>query len=170
METVYIALGSNRGDRESYLTQALTLLAGLGRVTGVSGVYESEPVGYTDQGRFLNMACRMEQVSLDPFELLTRLGEIENALGRERLIRWGPRTIDLDILLYGERALTSPTLTIPHERMFQRAFVLAPLREIYPFEEIRGVSLKNRLDGCADKDGLRPYLSARDIGRRLNRR
>ncbi|MDR2518158.1 MAG: 2-amino-4-hydroxy-6-hydroxymethyldihydropteridine diphosphokinase [Spirochaetaceae bacterium] len=168
-EKVYIALGSNMGDRESYLAQGLARLRRLGAVSGISRVYQSEPVGYADQGRFLNMACSME-VSLNPFELLEGLREIEDALARKRLIRWGPRTIDLDILLYGERAVTTPSLTIPHERMFQRAFVLAPLQEIYPYAEIGGVTFKDLLEACADKDGLSLYRPDRDTVSGLNRR
>ncbi|MDR2495070.1 MAG: 2-amino-4-hydroxy-6-hydroxymethyldihydropteridine diphosphokinase [Spirochaetaceae bacterium] len=170
METVYIALGSNMGDREYHLTSALTLLSGAGRVAAVSGVYQTEPVGYTDQAPFLNMACRLEEVSLTPFDLLAHLQEIETALERKRLVRWGPRTIDLDILLYGTQTVTSPTLTIPHERMFQRAFVLAPLRDIYPCAEIGGVSLKERFESCADRAGIAPYLPSRDLASCLTRR
>jgi 2-amino-4-hydroxy-6-hydroxymethyldihydropteridine diphosphokinase len=129
----FIGLGSNLGDREAYLEAARRALAGSENVvlTGASSLYETEPVGYTEQGWFLNQVAEVA-TSLDPWELLRVLQGIEQALGRQRLIRWGPRAVDLDLLLYGDAVLNSPELTVPHPRIYERSFVLAPLGEIAP--------------------------------------
>jgi 2-amino-4-hydroxy-6-hydroxymethyldihydropteridine diphosphokinase len=127
----YIGLGSNIGDRASYLHQAiheLSRMEGIS-VTDRSSIYETEPVGYVDQGSFLNMAVRLD-TTRDPFELLDSLMEIEQSLGRTRDVRWGPRTLDLDLLLYGEEAIQTETLEVPHPRMWERAFVLVPLSDV----------------------------------------
>lgn len=164
MFDVYIALGSNIGAREAYLTGALKLLhhAKDMRLTGVSSIYQTAPVGYTDQAPFLNMVCRGE-VSLDPFALLEVLQAIEQSLERKRTIHWGPRTIDLDILLYGSETIQTPSLTIPHPCMFERAFVLVPLRDVYPDETIRGKSFAEHLSACADRGGIDLYRSSQDM-------
>jgi 2-amino-4-hydroxy-6-hydroxymethyldihydropteridine diphosphokinase len=161
---VYIALGSNIGDREAYLLNAMRMLQGHRGVSlrALSGVYQTAPVGYIHQDPFLNMVCRVE-VSLNPFELLEALQKIEAKLARERNIHWGPRTIDLDILLYGDKNIATSTLTVPHPRMFERAFVLAPLRDIYPLEEIRGKSLEERLESCADLGGISLYRLQEEV-------
>ncbi|MDR0550462.1 MAG: 2-amino-4-hydroxy-6-hydroxymethyldihydropteridine diphosphokinase [Spirochaetaceae bacterium] len=163
---VFIALGSNLGSREEYLSKALAMLADADGVSisAVSGIYETAPVGMpmeagvpaVEQGAFLNMACRLE-VTLSPFSLLDLLQDIENRLGRKRIVRWGPRTIDLDILLYGNLTIQTETLTIPHPRMFERAFVLTPLRDVYPQAEIEGRGFAERIARCADKDDIKRY-------------
>jgi 2-amino-4-hydroxy-6-hydroxymethyldihydropteridine diphosphokinase len=129
----FIGLGSNLGDRVAYLEDARRVLSGSPGITlaGSSSLYETEPVGYTEQGWFLNQVAEVA-TSLGPWELLRVLQGIEQALGRQRLIRWGPRVIDLDLLLYGNAILTDPDLTVPHPRMYERGFVLAPLAEIAP--------------------------------------
>ncbi|WP_242145725.1 MULTISPECIES: 2-amino-4-hydroxy-6-hydroxymethyldihydropteridine diphosphokinase [unclassified Bacillus cereus group] len=129
--TVYIALGSNMGDRYTYLTQAINLLDKNSniQVEDVSSVYETDPVGYTDQNRFLNLVIKIS-TNLLPQELLTVTQKIEIELGRKREIRWGPRTIDLDILLYNQDNIEAENLIVPHPRMFERAFVIVPLLEI----------------------------------------
>lgn len=128
-----IALGSNLaspyGDREANLREALRRMAGLGEVKAVSAFYDTEPVGYLDQPRFLNGAVVME-TELEPLELLRGLLEIEHAMGRERLIDKGPRVIDLDLLLYERCVMNTPELTVPHPEMDGRSFVLEPLAEI----------------------------------------
>src|SRR5208337_3709957 len=129
----FIGLGSNLGDREAYLEtarRALTDGEGIFLI-GVSSLYETEPVGYTEQGWFLNQVVEVA-TGLDPWELLRVLQGIEQDLGRQRLIRWGPRVVDLDLLLYGDIVLNSPELTVPHPRLYERSFVLAPLAEITP--------------------------------------
>lgn len=128
-----IALGSNLasryGDREANLREALRRMAGLGEVKAVSAFYDTEPVGYLDQPRFLNGAAVME-TDLEPIALLRGLLEIEHAMGRERLIDKGPRVIDLDLLLYEGCVMNTPELTVPHPEMDGRSFVLEPLAEI----------------------------------------
>jgi 2-amino-4-hydroxy-6-hydroxymethyldihydropteridine diphosphokinase len=160
----YIALGSNLGDREDYLHTALRAIHGYRglRLTGLSGIYQTAPVGYTDQDSFLNMVCRIS-LSLGPFELLEALQEIENGLARKRTIRWGPRTIDLDLLLYDREIISTPSLTVPHPRMFERAFVLVPLRDVYPDSPIQGVSLGALIEASPDREGITLYRAAEDI-------
>lgn len=97
----------------------------------MSSIYETAPVGYLNQDAFLNLVIRLE-TSLSPLSLLDTCQEIEQILQRERLIRWGPRTVDLDVLLYGQEQLTTERLIIPHPHMYERAFVLVPLRELMP--------------------------------------
>lgn len=131
MTMVYLGLGSNLGDREGNIRRALQALEGLGRLTAVSSLYETEPWGVIDQPRFLNAACALETTKA-PRELLRCLKAIETSLGRTPTVRYGPRVIDLDILLYGDVCLTSPDLTIPHPGMLSRSTVLVPLAEIAP--------------------------------------
>lgn len=129
----YIGLGSNLGDRHENLRAALKLLEGSGRVRvlKVSSFYETMPVGYTGQGKFIN-ACAELETPLGPAELLALCLETEARLGRVRTIKWGPRTIDLDILLLGELVIDTPELKVPHPFMHDRDFVLVPLCEIAP--------------------------------------
>lgn len=131
MNLVYLSLGSNIGDREAHLRRATTQLETVGRVKAVSSLYETEPVEFTQQSNFLNCAVALE-TSLPPEELMPRLLDIERSLGRERVQKKGPRTIDIDILLWGEQIAGSPEVTIPHPAMTQRRFVLEPLAEIAP--------------------------------------
>ncbi len=136
MQEAYVALGANLGNRESSLTDAIRRLqedSGL-EVVRISAAYETAPVGYTDQPSFLNMAVCL-RAEMDPVSLLRRLLAIEQEMGRVRDIRWGPRNIDLDLLVYGDESLDTPELTLPHPRMGQRAFVLVPLRDIWPEED-----------------------------------
>ncbi|MWC30202.1 2-amino-4-hydroxy-6-hydroxymethyldihydropteridine diphosphokinase [Paenibacillus sp. MMS18-CY102] len=127
----YIALGSNIGDRGDTLQRAIEQVAAREDifVERVSHVYETDPVGYTDQPAFLNMAAAVK-TRLGPEELLDTLLAIEQQLGRVRLVHWGPRTIDLDLLMYGDISQVTERLTIPHPRMMERAFVLVPLRDV----------------------------------------
>lgn len=127
--TAYIGIGSNMGDKKGACRRAIELLAKAGRVVTVSSFYYTEPVGYPDQEEFVNAAVELE-TSLSPQALLAKCHVIEDELGRSRLFRWGPRTIDLDILLYGKVVMKDEELTIPHPLMSARAFVLVPLAEI----------------------------------------
>lgn len=129
--TAYIGIGSNIGDREANCLKAVELLAQAGRVVAISSLYYTEPVGYQEQEDFINAVAAVE-TDRSPEELLALCRSIEDALGRTRTIRWGPRTIDLDILLYGDRVVNEPDLIIPHPSMGLRRFVLAPLAEIAP--------------------------------------
>jgi len=129
VNTAYIALGSNLGDRQGYLRLGV---AGLGNVTAMSDVYETDPVGGPDdQGSFLNMVVKVE-TSLDPFALLRRCQRIEAEAMRQRVVRWGPRTLDVDIVLFDGVTMDGDELTIPHPRYTERRFVLAPLADIAP--------------------------------------
>lgn len=132
MKTVYLSLGSNVGDREHNLHAAVERLAAPDlRVLRVSAMYETEPVEYTEQRWFLNLAVEVE-TELFPMQLLLRIGKIERELGRIRTVAKGPRTIDIDILLFGKAMVHSAALEIPHPRMGERRFVLAPLAELVP--------------------------------------
>jgi 2-amino-4-hydroxy-6-hydroxymethyldihydropteridine diphosphokinase len=133
MTTAYIGLGSNQGDRLNYLSSAIEALSSIPEthLERVSRAYESEPVGMPDQPRFANAVARV-QTSLESRQLLDYLHQIEDTLGRERVIENGPRTIDLDILLFGDEELISEELTIPHPRMLERNFVVVPLLDIDP--------------------------------------
>ncbi len=127
--TAYIALGSNLGDREAYLRLGV---GGLGNVTATSDVFETDPVGGPDdQGPFLNMVVEIE-TSLDPSALLRRCQRIEAEAMRQRIVHWGPRTLDVDIVLYDGVTMVSEDLTIPHPRFAERPFVLAPLSDVAP--------------------------------------
>ncbi len=133
MATAYLSLGSNLGDRKAMLEEALARLGGSGRLTVVkrSSVYETEPVGVTDQPWFYNLAAEVD-TALSPEELLHLTKAVEQEMMRTREIRWGPRTIDIDIVLYEDVKLATDRLTIPHPEMTRRRFVLEPLHEIAP--------------------------------------
>lgn len=128
-----IGLGSNLasefGDREANLREAVRRLGELSKVKAVSRFYDTEPVGYLDQPRFLNAAVVLE-TELEPVELMRALLGIEQEMGRERVIAKGPRVIDLDLLLYGEHVMSTAELTLPHPEMQERRFVLEPLNEV----------------------------------------
>jgi 2-amino-4-hydroxy-6-hydroxymethyldihydropteridine diphosphokinase len=137
--TAFVGIGSNLGDREANLRAALELLAAEPEISlvAVSELRETDPVGPVEQGPFLNGAVRLE-TDLPPRELLARLLATEERLGRVRRERWGPRTIDLDLLLYGDEILDEPGLTIPHPRLHERRFALEPLADLAPNLEIPG--------------------------------
>lgn len=131
--TAYVALGSNLGDRAGHLAAGLSALATLPGtcVLAISATFETAPVGPAGQQNYFNAAAALA-TSLAPRDLLEHLLAIEQAQGRVRRERWGPRTLDLDLLLHGDAVLDDPHLTLPHPRMLERAFVLAPLADIAP--------------------------------------
>jgi 2-amino-4-hydroxy-6-hydroxymethyldihydropteridine diphosphokinase len=130
--TVYLSLGSNLGDRAAHIEQALARLAEEGvRIVKRSSFYETEPVEFLPQGWFLNIAVEAE-TELTPRQLLGVIRQIERELGRKRTVRAGPRTIDIDILLFGTSIVNATDLEIPHPRMTERRFVLVPMAEIAP--------------------------------------
>lgn len=133
MKKAFISIGSNIGDRCQHLKDAIQALHSHEGVSvlAVSSIYETAPVGYTDQADFLNVVISVE-TTIDAHELLAVCQQIEQELGRVRDIRWGPRTVDLDILLYNHDNVETESLVIPHPRMHERAFVLIPLLEIEP--------------------------------------
>ncbi|TWT02191.1 2-amino-4-hydroxy-6-hydroxymethyldihydropteridine diphosphokinase [Planococcus sp. CPCC 101016] len=155
MNQSYLSLGSNMGNRFEMLRQSVSLLAAHQAitVTRISSLYETDPVGYVDQEPFLNMVVQLE-TELKALELLKVCQEIEEVLNRERLVRWGPRTIDLDVLLYDQVTMETERLTLPHPRMHERAFVLIPLLEIKPDLEVGDVS---------ETDGVRLWKSYKDL-------
>ena len=131
--TAYISLGANLGEPKRQLREALDRLArekGL-RVSALSSIYRTAPVGPVPQPPYLNAAAALD-TSLAPREVLDALLRAERAMGRERSVRWGPRVIDLDLLLHGDSVIGEPGLALPHPRMHERRFVLAPLAEIAP--------------------------------------
>ncbi|MBO0588106.1 2-amino-4-hydroxy-6-hydroxymethyldihydropteridine diphosphokinase [Sporosarcina sp. E16_8] len=155
MNVVYLSIGSNIGDRYHHLREAVRALhvhEGL-TVTSVSSVYETVPVGFTNQADFLNMVVCVE-TGLAAHDLLEVCKNIEHGLGRIRTIRWGPRTADLDILLYNNDNIKTENLIVPHPRMHERAFVLIPLLEIAPLMASpmvdTGVILWKKVNGVND--------------------
>lgn len=133
MHRVYLGIGGNIGERKKNIDDAISLLDNNPKIniTKISSYYETEPIGYKDQAWFINAVVEAE-TDFDPFSLLDICNDIENKLKRVRLIHWGPRTIDIDILLYDDLVLNEEKLTIPHPRMKERAFVIVPLEEIVP--------------------------------------
>lgn len=131
MTIVYLSLGSNLGNREDNLRQALSLISRHMTLTDLSSVYETEPLEYTSQPTFLNMVCAGKTYDR-PRNILELTQGIEKALGRVTTFKYGPRTLDVDILLYGHEVIDSPDLQIPHPSFSGRAFVLVPLSEIAP--------------------------------------
>lgn len=149
--SAYIGLGANLGQAVTALQQALDALAARpdSRLVRRSSFYRSAPVGFTNQPDFHN-AVALLATTLEPFALLAALQSIENAFGRERSFANAPRTLDLDLLLYDERRIAAPTLVVPHPRMHERAFVLAPLVEIAPEIVIPGRGRADALlEACA---------------------
>ena len=128
---VWLGLGSNLGNRAANLRQALAQLALKVRIEAVSSCYETEPWGVTEQPRFLNLACR-GRTTLGPEALLAFVQDVEQRLGRIKRVRYGPRVIDIDILFYDDVVVEAEGLTIPHPRLQERGFVLAPLADIAP--------------------------------------
>lgn len=146
MADAYLGLGSNLGDREAMLRAAIAALDATPgvRVTAVSSLYETPPWGPVPQGPYLN-ACVALDTTLSPRELLRLCLAIERDHGRERAVRWGPRTLDIDLLLYGDETIDEEGLMVPHPRMTERAFVLVPLAEIAPELAIGGRSIAESL-------------------------
>ena len=167
MTRAAIGLGSNLGDRVGHLEAATEALATVGTVAAVSATYETAPVGGPDQGSYLN-AVVLVDTTMPPQELLDALLAIEQERGRERAEKWGPRTIDLDLLLYGAESIDRPGLTVPHPRMTQRRFVLDPLLDVWPdaalpdgtllgsFRDDVGDQIVERF---VDESGFRPWTA-----------
>jgi 2-amino-4-hydroxy-6-hydroxymethyldihydropteridine diphosphokinase len=159
---VFLGLGSNLGDREAALLRARALLGARGfQETAASSLYLTEPVGGPPQGWYLNQALGGRTV-LAPEELLQACLEVERALGRERSLRNAPRTLDVDVLLYGEEARTTAGLTLPHPRLHERLFVLVPLAEIAPRARhpVLGATIEDLRESCADRSAVRLFQPA----------
>ena len=157
--TAYVALGSNLGDRAAYLLAGLSRLSRLPetRLLRLSSLYETEPLG-PPQPLYLNLVAEVE-TALPPRGLLEAMLAIERALGRERKERYGPRTLDLDLLLYGDLVLEEEDLVLPHPRLHERAFVLVPLCDLVPQgrHPLLGRTFAELLAGL-DPSGVRPYV------------
>ena len=157
-ERAYIGIGSNLGDRRAYLDSGLAALSALvgAEPDALSSIYETAPQGYPDQPFFLNAVFSL-QTGLKPRELLRAMHQVEDGHQRRRAIHWGPRTLDLDLLLYGGRRCDGPDLIVPHPRLTSRSFVLVPLCEIAP--ELRhpcsGRSFESYRDAIAPGQPLR---------------
>ncbi|UCD57590.1 MAG: 2-amino-4-hydroxy-6-hydroxymethyldihydropteridine diphosphokinase [Candidatus Hydrogenedentota bacterium] len=159
MAIAYLGLGSNLGDREANINRALAELvrSGRTRVIRVSSIYETKPVGIEKQPDFLNAAAEIE-TEMAPKELLANIREVERRTGREKRFKWGPRIIDIDILLYGNECLTEENLEIPHPEMHRRAFVLTPLAEIAPLVQHPRLGLTARqMSADLGNKGVRKY-------------
>ncbi len=157
MTDIAIGVGGNLGDREALLRSALDALdaaPGLD-ITAMSRFFETEPWGPVPQGPYLN-ACALATTTLAPDALLDVFLDVERAHGRERSERWGPRTLDIDMLTYGDQDITTDRLTVPHPRMLDRPFVLVPLAEIAPGLELRGRSISDWLSEL-DTSGVRLF-------------
>lgn len=168
-ESIFLGLGSNLGDRERQLCEALDLLhASVDiAVMAVSSVYETEPWGMKAQPAFLNMACRIE-TALSQEALLCAVLAVERRLGRCRAGRWGPRTVDIDILLWGQTLHRSRHLSIPHPHLHERLFVLAPLAEMAPQMNVPGLNrrIKDLLERCPDTGAIKRIKSGVDLWRK----
>jgi 2-amino-4-hydroxy-6-hydroxymethyldihydropteridine diphosphokinase len=151
---VFVGLGSNLGDRAGMLNRAAREIASIGgvRIVQWSPVYETDPVGKTDQPRFLNAVGELE-TGLSPADLVRELLSIEERLGRTRRERWGPREIDLDILLYDGLVQTGPEVTVPHPELEHRRFVLVPFRELDPdvVHPVSGMTVGELAAACSDQ-------------------
>lgn len=158
----YIGFGANLGDRLASCRKALAALAALpgSRLGGTSSLYETEPVGLTDQPAFINGFALLETEG-DPHWLLAQLLAIEADLGRVRASRWGPRTIDLDLLLFDEETIASGGLTVPHPRLHERRFVLQPLHEIAPTlrHPVLGKTIGELLEALGEEGGVVELVS-----------
>lgn len=159
MTAAVLGFGGNLGDPRELFAAALRRLAANSdiRIEAVSSLYETPPWGKTDQPAFLNAAARVE-TALTPRGLLATILGVERALGRSRGERWGPRSIDIDILLYGKEAVDEPGLRIPHRHLHERAFALAPLLEIAPDAALAGRPAAEWL-ARADRSGMRPVAA-----------
>ena len=157
MVKAFLSLGSNMGDRLEYLSKAIDKIAQIQgcNILNKSRVYETEPWGYENQEAFLNLCISIE-TSLSPYELLESLQRIELELDRVRKIHWGPRTIDIDILLFDDIICEDDKLTIPHPRMRERAFVLIPLYDIEKNLIIDGIKLEDLINKI-DTRGIKEY-------------
>jgi 2-amino-4-hydroxy-6-hydroxymethyldihydropteridine diphosphokinase len=154
---IFLSLGSNLGDKKANMERALHLLPPQVEVTSLSSTYETEPWGFLDQPTFLNQVLEGE-TNLSPLELLKHVKDIEKKIGRKPGRRFGPRLVDIDILLYGGQRINEVGLTIPHKRMKERAFVLIPLNEIAPKLIIPGLSLTiNELVSEIDPTGVKLF-------------
>ena len=158
MNEAFVALGANLGNRADSLKEALRAIGSFGEIMRVSSVYETEPVGLADQPTFLNAVAQIS-TGLNARQLLTQLLEVEQRLGRTSAVRNGPRVIDLDLLLIGSSVIAEPGLVVPHPRLNERRFVLAPLAEIAPelVHPVLGVTMAKLFSQLPEGEWVRVY-------------
>lgn len=156
MVTAYLGLGSNLGKREEYLRDGVRLLRNSLELIQLSSVYETEPWGYTDQPPFLNLVCEIE-TDQTSHQVLKAAKEVERQVGRSPTFRYGPRVLDIDLLLYGDQVISTASLTVPHLGIAERAFVLVPLAEIASIRvhPVLGLSVGELLVQAPGIDGVR---------------
>ena len=168
---VFLGLGSNVGNRAEVLGNAVNAIANLEKCTvcEISSIYETEPWGNKDQKQFLNLVIEAE-TQLEPQELLTACKEIERKLGRTGGPFWGPRTLDIDLLLYGDSVVDEATLRVPHPQLQRRRFVLVPLAEIAPSTLIpgSGKTVREALETCSDCGNVSLYEKQDDVCWRIH--
>jgi len=164
MSTVYLGLGSNLGDRRQNLVQALNLISQHVEIIKLSSIYETEPVGYTQQPLFLNAVCCIS-TKQSPEQLLILFKKIENRMGRVPSFTNSPRIIDIDILFYDNKTVSTPELTIPHPRITERAFVLVPMLEIAPelTHPGNGSTIQELADNLGIVSGIHVWAKAEEI-------
>ena len=165
---IYVALGSNWGDRLGYLIRAIEEISNIAEIKAISTVYESEAWGYTNQQKFLNLVIKVK-TNLEPHRFLLNLRRIERIVGRKERFKWGPREIDIDILLWGDRVINSKMLWIPHPYLTERDFFLYPLLEID--QDLRNPLNGKPLKEYKVKNTLRPFCSIINFkyGKSVNR-
>jgi 2-amino-4-hydroxy-6-hydroxymethyldihydropteridine diphosphokinase len=159
MQTVYLLLGSNVGDRMDYLKKAsISIESKIGKIVKKSQVYETEPWGEKEQDDFLNIVLEI-QTKLNPTNTLEKIKEIESLLEREETYKWGPREIDIDILFFGDEMISEVNLTIPHPFIHERKFTLVPLSEIAPdlYHPFMGTTVVELLLECEDMSDVKPF-------------
>ena len=156
--TAYLGLGSNLGEREEHLREGLRLLRNSLKLIRLSSIYETEPWGYTDQPPFLNLVCEMETDQMS-HQVLEATKKVERRVGRSPTFRYGPRVLDIDLLLYGDQVISTASLTVPHPGMAERAFVLVPLAEIASTQvhPVFGLSVSELLAQAPGVDGVRQW-------------
>lgn len=170
MAIAYLSLGSNLGNRQRNLKQALRLLSLQVKIDKLSSIYETEPVGYQEQPLFLNAVCQVS-TNLSPYELLYLAKDIEHQLGRKPSFANAPRPIDIDILIYNNEVVQTEELTIPHPRLVERAFVLVPLAEISPdlVHPEKGKTISELLNNLKSVGGVQKWSEAMDMMRKDRR-
>lgn len=153
-ETIFLCLGTNLGEREANLSAAVSALKGFTTIIAVSPIYETAPWGYAQQPAFLNQVIEVE-TAISAADLLVRIKAIEEELGRQPTFRYGPRVIDIDILLYGQAQIHTPTLVVPHPRLAERAFVLVPLADLASELVVPGIGRRVKdLLAAVDRAGV----------------
>ena len=161
----FIGIGSNQGDPAAMCNEALSRLSQAGgiRLLRRSSLYRSEPVGFKEQDWFINVVAEI-RTRLDPQALLAELQGIENSMGRIRGEKWGPRVIDLDILLYGQEIINDDSLVIPHPELHKRRFVLEPLFELAPYaiHPVFGISVRGLMERLQDESKVYPYRRGKE--------